>query len=173
MSAAFRVHTDMVVNLSFTQNSKQNVNVALNLKAGDDAEEILAEFMLCERVPVYLEANIFCAVHTLLQQERNSWECKDYGAPDCEQKVQAWADNFKQQHKRQLWYPTDDMDADGIGSKAFEDLDERKAKDATFARNFHALVNSSSTALARVLDLERQNTVALGQFVAGLEEVRS
>ena len=59
------------------------------------------------------------------------------------------------------------MEADGIG-----ELHEKKAKDAAFASKFHALVTSSPSALEKVLDMERQYTVALGHTVAAQDEVR-
>jgi len=164
---AFTVHTDMQVDLSFAV-GKLKACVKLDFKAGDDAEVVLSEFMRCERVPLYLEDNILCAVHALLQQERNSWQCADYGRAECEENVKGWADNFRQQHKRQVWDGSMSMEADGIG-----ELDERKAKDTAFASKFHALVTSSPSALEKVLDMERQYTVALGHTVAAQDEVRS
>lgn len=161
----FIVHTDMHIDLNFDV-GKHKVRVKLDFKAGDDAEVVLGEFIRCERVPIYLEGNILCAVHALLQQERSSWQCTDYGRPECEENVQGWIENFQQQHKRQVWDGSMSMEADGIG-----ELDEEKAKDAAFASKFHALVTSSPSALEKVLDLERQYTVALGHTVAAQDEV--
>lgn len=42
--------------------------VEMNLTTGDDSQEVVTQFIQKERIPIYLETNLLCAVEAFLRE---------------------------------------------------------------------------------------------------------